>query len=231
MRTLTLTSRLVLLLTLPLLGVTTFGIFGAWEKWQNTREYARLRASNAVLGQIGELVHELQKERGRSAVFVGSKGAKFAAELPVQQQATDATHARLRELLATFDARVFGAEFAGLFKRALAAIDELPAKRDTIRALRLTAPESTTYFTSTITALLDVIVDLSHHVSDAEIANGISSYVSFIQAKEQTGIERAVLSGVFTADKFAGESYQRFSTALAAQQTYLRVFAGLATAA
>ena len=35
----------------------------------------------AVLQQIGSTVHEFQKERGRTAGFLGSKGAQFSTEL------------------------------------------------------------------------------------------------------------------------------------------------------
>src|SRR5437762_11034858 len=102
MQKLTLTFRLILLLSLPLLGVGVFGALGAWQKWAVARDYARLHDSNAVLGGIGNLIHELQKERGRAAVFVGRKGAKFAAELPVQQEATTAALARLQSVVAGF---------------------------------------------------------------------------------------------------------------------------------
>ena len=54
-------------------------------------------------------------------------------------------------------------------------------------------------------------------------------YVSYLRAKEQTGIERAVLSGVFSADKFTGDSFPRFNHAVAAQETYLQVFLGFAS--
>ncbi len=36
-----------------------------------------------------ELVHELQKERGMTAGYIGSKGTKFADKLKSQRQNTD----------------------------------------------------------------------------------------------------------------------------------------------
>jgi methyl-accepting chemotaxis protein len=224
-----LTTRLVLLLILPLLGVLAFGVRGAAEKKNVAQEYARLERSNTVLVQIGQVVHELQRERGRSAVYVGRRGAKFAVELPLQQQATDGAIAALHARLKGFDAAAFGADLQSGLQRALAGIEELRVKREAIRAFTITAADCTAYFTQTIGTLLDVIVAMSHQVRDAEIANGIAAYASFLQAKEQTGIERALLSGVFGADKFAGDAFVRLSRAVAAQDTYLHVFDGLAT--
>jgi len=230
MNKLRLKVRLILLLALPLAGVTVFGVLGALQKRAVARNYAKLETSATVLNQIGNTIHELQKERGRSAVFAGSKGAKFAAEISAQQGATDAELRKLHELLPKFNAASLGADFETVFKHALADVGELPSTRSAIMGFRLTTPESTAYFTRTIASLAEVTVAMSHHVDDAEIANGMGCYVSFIQAKEQSGIERAVLSGTFSADKFAGDAFNRFNKAVAAQETYMRVFESLATA-
>lgn len=226
-----LTIRLILLLTMPLLGVIAFGGRGAWEKYSVTRDYARLHTSNDVLNEIGNFVHELQKERGRAAAFVGSKGAKFTSELAAQQKASDTAFAVLQKLIPSFDAQAFGGQFTSEFNNAFRAVGELQAKRQAIADFAITAAESTAYFTQTIALLLDVLVSMSHYVSDAEIATGIGSYVYYLQAKEQAGIERAVLTGVFSADKFTGDALGRVNQSVAAQETFLRVFRSQATLA
>lgn len=231
MKRFTLTARLVLLLLLPLSGVAAFGMLGAWTKWKAVQTYGRLQSSTAVVGEIGNLVHELQKERGRSAVFAGSKGSKFAAELSEQQQFADAELRKLSDLLPHFDIIGFGSEFESNWKKAFAAVNELQSKRAALRSFSLTANDSTAYFTQTIASLLDVIVAISHRVNDVEIANGVACYVNFLQAKEQMGIERAVLCGVFSANKFSDDTLSQFSKATAAQDTYLGVFGGFATPA
>lgn len=99
MKNLALTTKLALLLVLPLLGMSFFGIRSSREKWSIYHDYVALEQNSAVLQQIGNTVHVLQKERGRSAGFLGSKGAQFATELHEQRQATDATLAKLNGLL------------------------------------------------------------------------------------------------------------------------------------
>jgi methyl-accepting chemotaxis protein len=224
MQKLTLAVRLTLLLALPLVGVLAFGVAGGWSKYREMRAYASIRASGTVLYELGNVVHELQRERGRAAVFVGRKGAKFAQELPVQQQATDAAIARYEMVKHQLAAVDLGPRFATALQTGLAAVGELPAKRQAIQTFAITSAESTTYFTQTIAKLLEVISLLSHRVSDAEISNGIAAYVNFLEAKEQAGIERAVLAGVFSADKFNGDTHARLIQAIAAQNTYLHLF-------
>ena len=199
------------------------------EKWQHYRAYVALDRNSAVLQQIGTTVHELQKERARSAGFIGTKGAQFSAELSDQRVAADAAIAQLNELLQRFDAARFGAGFQQKLRQGLDGLGELAAKRAAVTALTLSPADSLAYFSRTIATLLDVVVAMSHLSNDASIGDGISCYVNFLQAKEEAGIERATLMNVFTANAFTGDSFRRFSEITARQTTYLRVFEGFAS--
>jgi methyl-accepting chemotaxis protein len=59
------------------------------------RAYGSLDQANKTIADAtlvtatSNLVHELQKERGMSAGFIGSKGVKFAAEIKQQRIVTD----------------------------------------------------------------------------------------------------------------------------------------------
>ena len=109
MKNLSLTSKLLVLVALPLIGLAFFGLRVSVEKWRTYHDYVVLEQNSAVLQQIGHAVHELQKERGRSAGFLGGKGKVFVAELRDQRLLTDAGVTRLRGLLGSFDAKPFGA--------------------------------------------------------------------------------------------------------------------------
>lgn len=230
LRTLPLTTKLILLLIMPLSGLIWFGAFGAWEKWRVERDYKVLNGNAAVLQQIGRLVHELQKERGRSAGFINSKGATFVQELPLQHRSSDGELVRLRDLLRTFNAASFGPDFAARLKTACESLEPLAARRQSVLSCSISAAESTAYYSSTIAAQLDVVVAMSHLSKDAEMGDGISCYVNFLQAKEHAGIERALLTSVFALDRFSGDTFMRFAKVLAAQETFLRVFESFASA-
>jgi len=229
MKSLTFATKLVFVLCLPLSAVALLGLRGSWEKWRTYQDYVRLAQNSAMLQQVGRSVHELQRERGRSAGFLGSKGAAFADELRTQRAATDAALTRLHGSLGTFDATRFGPAFATKLDDALAELRKISATRNSISVLELSGADSAAFYTGTIARLLDVIVAMSHLSRDAEIANGISCYVNFLQGKEQAGIERATLTAVFTADAFTPETFRRFSSVAAAQATYFGVFESFAS--
>jgi methyl-accepting chemotaxis protein len=225
MRSRSISAQLILLLTVPLVGATFFGVRGAWQQWTTASTYASLRSHSTTLGEMGQLIHELQRERGRSGTFISSKGAKFSSELPAQQQGTDRSLRALRERLAGFDAARIGAPAVAALERATRALDALDDRRTAIRNFGITPVESTAYFTATIAALIEVIDVTVRHVDDAEIASALGGYVRFVQAKEHTGIERALLSTVFNSDAFSGDLASRVGRAQAAQAVYLAEFA------
>jgi len=230
MKKLPLALKLFVLVLLPLAGLLIFGARSSLEKWTTYHDYVTLAQNSDVLQQIGGVLHELQVERGRSAGFISSKGTLFSEELGKQRTASDAALAALNQRLQSFDRTRFGPAFAAKLQAGLDGLAKLAETRSGITALTVPVPHSTGYYTKTIAALLDVVVAMSHLSKDAEIGNGISCYVNFLQAKEQAGLERATLTGVFTANAFTGETFQRFNQVSSSQDTYLRVFASFASA-
>jgi hypothetical protein len=221
--------KLVLLVIVPLLGLVTFGSWGAWQKYAVVSAYARLEKNSAILDQLGDTINELQRERGRSAGFLNSGGKLFAEELKGQRAASDAAVVKLNTLLAGFDAHAFGDAFERKLAEARRRLAGLAEARDAITALKFTGKQSFESYTDTIAAAMEVVVGLGNLSDDAAILRGVQAYVNLLQAKEQAGMERATMTGVFTQDKFTGAAFARWSAMAAAQETYLKVYRSFAT--
>lgn len=222
--TLNLRARLLLLITLPLLGMLWVSVWNTVDKVNLSGEMAHLQQLVRAAGRVGALVHELQKERGMSAGFIGSKGANFATELPVQRQATDGRLKALEEVLSGFDAAHFGAQFVRTLVEARETTQGLSEKRAAISGLKIPAPEAIAYYTKAISSLLRVSGQLSSLSSDADISRIATAYAALLQAKERAGIERATLSNVFGTDYFLPEMLVRYLSNAAEQSTWLTIF-------
>jgi methyl-accepting chemotaxis protein len=229
MKNLPLLVKLLLLVLAPLLGVLGYGAWGMREKYHEVQDIRRLQKNSAVMKQLGDVVHELQRERGRTSGFLNSKGKLFVEEVKAQRQATDAQMARLKELLEGFDAAQFGTGFAEKLGMAKLELDKLEALRVEVDALRVIPRQSFAYYSGTIAAALDVVVAMGNLSDSAVILRKIQAYVNLLQAKEQAGMERATLTAVFTQDKFTPENYAAWSAQQAAQDTFLRVYRSFAT--
>jgi methyl-accepting chemotaxis protein len=82
-------AKLILLSAIPALAMLYFAASTSLEKASVTKEMVKLETMIELSVKMGEVAHELQKERGMSALFIGSKGEKFAKELPEQRVKSD----------------------------------------------------------------------------------------------------------------------------------------------
>jgi methyl-accepting chemotaxis protein len=199
-------------------------------KWNTSSEMARLRGLTAGVAEISLLVHELQRERGASAVFVGSKGEQLRAELPAQRKLTDDNRRIAMDRLAQLRAATAVAEFRDGISAAEEAVAGLDAKRKQIDSLAIAATESNVYFTTTIAKLLAVTGEITRASARSDVTLAISAYVAFMQGKELAGEERATGAAGVSVGKFQIPGYVRVLGLRAAQESYFSVFDAAATA-
>ena len=217
-------SKLILLAAIPAIALLYFA--GTWslERLSTAKEMVKLESLVDVSVKIGALTHEMQKERGMSASFIGSKGVKFAAELPTQREKTDKALASFQTKLKSFDPNSYSAKLKTLLDTAASNLDELSAKRSIISALGMEGMQSSSYYSKTIGSLLDVPALVSMLSTNSEISRMASAYSSLLKAKERAGIERALLTTVFATDQFTTDTLSRFLKNFSAQDVYTDLF-------
>jgi methyl-accepting chemotaxis protein len=217
-------TKLILIVAVPLLGLLYFSISSTIERAVIAREMGKLESLVGLSVKIGALTHELQKERGMTAGFLGSQGVKFASELPAQRTATDKKVGELKQVLANFNADQFGPFLRNSLSEVLKNIDELNTKRGAVSAQTIPAQEAVSYYTRIIDIFLNIPNQASTLSSNSHIARLNSAYAALLLSKERAGQERAILTAVFAADKFTPEIFARFFSNASAQDVYVKVF-------
>jgi len=223
--------KLAAVVLVPFLAVMLLGTQGMVERYRIGEEISGVRQLVSVSVNVSGLVHELQRERGRSAGFLGSKGAQFGKELNVQRKATDAALERLRSVLGDSMAKrqESGKEYRKPLEAALGRLERLEAIRESVSNQTVTGAGAVAYYTDTNAALLDTVAAISGQTPDGKLSCAVSTYASFLRLKELTGLERAVLTNVFASDKFADGMYVQFTSLLGAQGVYEQAFLAAAT--
>ncbi|WP_371325379.1 nitrate- and nitrite sensing domain-containing protein [Dechloromonas sp. ZY10] len=216
--------KLLLLVLIPLICMLAFALTAASARLKQTREMSALVELSRISVGIGAVVHEMQKERGMSSGFIGSKGAKFAAELTAQRQEVDKRQAELNALLAGFDTTAYGDEFRSKLNDFTLRSQQLASKRQEVSGLKITAGEAVAYYTGSITNLLALVGQSAVLSSDAGITRLATAYGAFLQSKEFAGIERATLSNIIGADRFTPDTLGRLLAISSAQDTWQKVF-------
>jgi methyl-accepting chemotaxis protein len=217
-------NRLLLMVAIPLAGLLWVSAWNTVEKISLATEMGRLQGLVSVATRVGALVHELQKERGMSAGYLGSNGANFAKELPEQRELSVARQHDLVNALAAFEAGHFGPQMVALVSEGRQMLDGMEAKRKAVTDLTIPGPEAIAYYSKTISMLLGVPGQLATLSSDKDVARAASAYGGLLQAKERAGIERALLSNAFGADRFSPPILIRFLRNAAEQDTWFGIF-------
>ncbi|MBI5900910.1 MAG: nitrate- and nitrite sensing domain-containing protein [Rhodocyclales bacterium] len=192
------------------------------------REGGRLAGIGEIAVAASALVHELQKERGLSAGFIGSKGEKFRDQLEKQRRDTDARRKAMQEAFA-MRADSLPESYAQNLRKAGDALAALDGKRSEISGLKLAGPASFGFYTGTIDNYLAALSAVLPTIGEVGMLRGFSAYVMFLSAKEYAGRERATVNGIFAAGQPQTVAiFQRLQSLITAQDQYLAQFRNLA---
>ena len=176
--------RLLGMITLLTIGFAFYLLRDISSNYFTLQESSRIASISEVAVADSALVHELQKERGLSAGFIGSKGAKFRSELETQRKDTDL---KAKALDAAIKAKETDLPVA-VRKRLAESADflrQIDSRRTTISALSLPGPESFAFFTRGIELNLDAVSLVAPSLTEASMMRRFNAYVMFLQAKEQ----------------------------------------------
>ena len=203
------------------------------SKYSEIASLKQLMTNAELVIQVSNLIHQLQRERGLSNMFLASKGARLGDQLSQQITVSDATQDEFREQLEQLDIESIGmARSSKLFNNiafTLHALEGLPDLREKVRAQEIVPEDSCQVMSRLIAALLAVIFEAADLSDDAEITRALVAMFNFMQCKEYAGQERAWAALGFAAGKFEQEDLDRIATLVDAQQNSLETFREFAT--
>ena len=200
-----------------------------WAEYNANKSLGELESLTQLAVKMSALVHEQQKERGATAGFLGSKGAKFSSELKAQRVETDKKKKELKAYTDTFDPSIYGTQFKSAYGDIFTMLDKMDGVRGYVDSFNVSTKDAIGYYTGLNGKNLSLIASMATLSSSPEIVVTIAGYSNFLQGKERAGIERAVGSGAFAAGKFAPAAMDKFKALISAQDTYNDIFLSVAT--
>jgi hypothetical protein len=175
---------------------------------------------------VHALLHETQRERGLSTMFIASRGRLPGPELLRQRSRVDTQRAALARVVR--DAAEMPAAVRHRLDRAGAIFEKLGATRAGIDDLVITAAQEIAFYSGVNVELLGAL--------DAFVVTGVSgprrsgalACVALLYAKEKAGVERAQLTDAFLEDRFSEGQRLSVAALIAAQASYLHIFSAAA---
>jgi methyl-accepting chemotaxis protein len=219
--------KISLLLALPVLGFLWLSVSSISDTIATSKEMSTITQLTKLSVVYSELVHELQKERGATAGYIGSKGTKFTDKLVSQRRVTDD---KLQRKLNYLNNNEFSlTKVIQLNSTISQMLQNLSSIRGQVDDLTISTSDAISFYTKLNTQLLSVTAINAAVSSSAQITKETIAYYNFLQGKERAGIERAVLSNTFSADKFSIGMFEKFISLVTQQTTYFDNFSQLST--
>ena len=189
----TIRNRILITVMLPLLLILAGGVVSVYDNIQ-TRSIARNMNRNALCFQAAsDLITELQRERGRTSMFLSGKLTD--AELGEQRRQSD-------NCLQSF-ASALGASAVGADEKNKGAADALKIEdlRRQIGTTVTVPAEAIGLYSEKIARITSLMSDIANAPTTGGVGKVFTSLLVIETAKESAGILRATLSGILGMDK------------------------------
>lgn len=219
------TWRMIASALLPIVALLFFSVSLVLEHWSMSREMAVMERASNFNRDISQIVHELQRERGRSAGFVGSQGnANYQALMQDQRNATDLALSRYASARQSFTESVEAPGLESHLTEVDALLASLNTHRTAIDSLSLDLGGTVGPFTRTINSMLETVAELSHLGTSSDLSSQMIGLLNLMSAKEKAGIERAVGSNIYASRTISPERHQSAINLVAQQRAFFLEF-------
>ena len=228
LKTLAFQKVLVLLTAVPLALATVLTASHAVSELHKFNALGHVEKLVIASDSMGDLAHELQKERGLSASFLSSGDADVAKRLEAQRRLADGAIHRMHSELRASLKSAKDPELAELQKKLEAHLATLNEQRQKIDARILSVPEAVGWYTETIAISIQPISYIARITEEPRIAVQLSAFSIFLKGKDAAGLERATGGVGFGDAGFSAQGLQRFNSLIVSQDALFNQFRLLA---
>ena len=216
-------TRLLLLVFLPLIVIAYLTVNQAYITYTSLKHTESVESLITFSKTISNLIHEIQKERGLSAGFIGAEGKEFKQQLIEQQLTVDSKLKATSNQLKKLNKTSFDSTFDDYINNALTKTVNIDEKRTLILSNKMPFEKSIKFYNKINDQFLMAIGMLAKLINDSDINRQLVGYHAFLLVKESAGIERAVLAHAFSQNLLANNHYVNFISLLSAQKSYLNL--------
>ncbi len=177
-----------------LVPLTLFFITGSMTIFQNWKEFKivhNMEKNMALFQNTSALVNELQKERGRTSLYLGNT-AIGQADMDNQRKLSD-------DRIAPFLESLKNSNIKAEYKEPVANInDRIQEVRGKIGTTITESTASAKIYTEIIAKLIDVMSATANAPTSRGVGKAMSSLLLLESAKESAGLTRATVSGIIS---------------------------------
>ncbi|MDD3055853.1 MAG: methyl-accepting chemotaxis protein [Aliarcobacter sp.] len=222
MSNLKLQNKIFLILLLPLAVILILSFNSIFDKYQKNLEMNKSLQYLYFLKNVSSLIHDLQKERSVSILFLESYTKSFDVEYKNQIVKSDESINRLNEFLKSYSflkneelrKRIFN------FDKSVKNIIEIRQKSID---LQISKQDLEKIYTLEIDNLAYFIDELLSYSNIGNLSKYSQSYIAFNKLIEKSFNEQEYIRNILTIGNITGDDFNSFVSSVSKQNLYLEV--------
>jgi len=228
MKNLNTRSKLFLISSIPLVGILLISILYTKDLYKNYIAQKNIFTLTSFYILSGNLIHELQKERGLSAGFISSKGIEYKDKLEPQREKANQA---LLQIETSIKEDFKNSELNSIIDSSffLGISQELNLFRKKVNSLEVTTKEQIPFYSKMIGRVIQTILKGTNFAEDINLSKMLASYYKLVTIKENAGIERATINAVLSKKEFDNSSYETWIRLKANQDICIKEFNQIAS--
>ncbi len=217
--------RVSLAVAVPIIALCIISTLYILDNFNSARQMERVQHVTDIGQSVSRLVHELQKERGSSAGFVGAKGTgEFPGLLAKQKLKTDeALNAFQKSIEIHLDV-LNDPHLDSAYNTLDVDLGNLNGHRQTVQTLSYNVQETVGPYTGMIAKLLEMVALSTHDASGSDLASDLTAFLALMNVKENAGVERAIGSNAFAGGAITQDKHERVVSLISNQNGFLKEF-------
>ena len=219
---LNLKKKLIIALLVPIIGLIYFTYEAGMANLNEQNKIIHLKTFLDDTIYVSDLIHELQKERGATTGFIGSKGKNFILTLKIQRELTDK---KIKALLKHIKIEKIDNQF-GLVN-LFTDLNKIKIIRKRVDLEKISFDEVFDYYSNINEKFLNFISNFLMISNNNEMSQVGIAYINILKAREASGKERAILNNVFTSGKMEYKTIRKFSVLYSSHQAYINNYKSL----
>jgi len=211
--------KTLILLLIPAFSMFYFSSKFIYENYQNKQNATQIQKHIIAVQITSKLIHELQKERGLNAAFLGLQNQNMTSKLKEQNRKTDIMIKNYIKYFLTND--IIN---TNIQKNIFEYLEQIKPYRILIYSKKVKFDNEITFYSKIISKLINSI-SIPHHTQiHHDIINKFEVIYNLTYLKEYAGIERAYLSNVFAQDKITIKQLKDIQKIYIKQELYYKTF-------
>lgn len=158
-----------------------------YENYQSYNALDRLETVSILSTYLSSAIHEVQKERGLSAIYLSSDKGASRDKLNEQRALTNDARQALTSFVKDLEIAELDTLFRTELEKVLSELDGLSGLRSKVNNHNISGGEAASAYSSLTGSMIDLISDAARLSSDREISALLASYVTLIRGKETAG--------------------------------------------